>query len=439
MRKIIFSHDFRQTALNQLWKLFSGPLLMFMVPLYLTADAQGYWFTFISLAALVVFADLGFSTILLQLSAHEFAHLNFTKYKTLSGSSYHLERQASLLSFAVKWSSVMAILVFPLVLVAGYTLLNEKNTLVNWQYPWLIYCVASIFIFINSVLLSFIEGCDSVGDVQKIRFHISFLTVTSTIVFLLADMELYALAVSLLIGGLSGLLTILHRYHAVIFQLYAISKQTTHVWTKEIIPLMWRYAVSGISGYFMFSVFTPIAFYYYGSLEAGQVGLTIAVCAAIFAIANIWMTMIVPKMNIYVAQGDYEALNRVFKQHILLSLITYLFGASCLLAITNLFADSLPFVSRLVSPSSLLIISLAWLMQVFLNGITLYMRAYKEERLVFVFLFSAIYITLTTWLAVLYLPFDYYFIGFLSAYIWIQPAVLVFFVRQYKRVSINNV
>jgi hypothetical protein len=103
--------------------------------------------------------------------------------------------------------------------------------------------------------------------------------------------------------------------------------------------------------------------------------------------------------------------------------------------ITSSFSDTLPVVERLVSPISLLIISLAWLMQVFLNGITLYMRAYKEERLVFVFLFSAIYITLTTWLAVQYLSFDYYFIGFLSAYLWIQPVVLIFFLRQYKRVS----
>lgn len=439
MLKLIQSHDFRHTALNQLWKLLSGPLLLVLVPIYLSADAQGYWFTFIGLAALVVFADMGFSTILLQLSAHEFAHLRFTEHKTLSGNLYHLERQASLLAFAVKWSSVMAMLVFPLVLIAGYTLLNEKSTLVNWQLPWFIYCAASVFVFMNSILLSFIEGCDSVGDGQRIRFRVSLLTVGSTIILLLADMGLYALAVSLLIGSLIGLVMIVYRYHAVLYQLYAVSRQTTYTWTKEIAPLMWRYAISGISSYFMFSVFTPIAFYYYGALEAGQVGLTIAICAAIFAIANIWMTMIVPKLNICVAQGNYETLNRIFKKHILLAVITYLLGVLCLLVITSSFSDTLPVVERLVSPISLLIIGLAWLMQVFLNGITLYMRAYKEERLVFVFLFSAIYITLTTWLAVQYLSFDYYFIGFLSAYLWIQPVVLIFFLRQYKRVSIDIV
>jgi hypothetical protein len=88
--KTIFSYDFRHTALNQIWRLFSGPALLILIPLYLTAEVQGYWYTFISLAALAVFADMGFSTILLQFSAHEFAHLKFNSDKTIFGSENSL-------------------------------------------------------------------------------------------------------------------------------------------------------------------------------------------------------------------------------------------------------------------------------------------------------------------------------------------------------------
>lgn len=81
--KKIFDHDFRNTAINQLWRLLSGPALLILVPLYLSSEAQGYWYTFISMAALAVFADMGFSAVLLLFASHEFAHLKFNNQKEL--------------------------------------------------------------------------------------------------------------------------------------------------------------------------------------------------------------------------------------------------------------------------------------------------------------------------------------------------------------------
>jgi hypothetical protein len=148
------------------------------------------------------------------------------------------------------------------------------------------------------MLLSFIEGCNSVGEVQKIRFLISFFTVISTVCLLFLGTELYALAISLFIGALSGTSLIFYRYINMLKQLYNLSLNLVHNWKKEILPLVGKYAISWISGYFIFSIFTPIAFHYYGTIQSGQVGLSIAVCTAIFGIANIWMTIIIPKINI---------------------------------------------------------------------------------------------------------------------------------------------
>lgn len=437
MFKTLLSHDFRHTAINQLWKLFSGPLLLILVPLYLTAEAQGYWFTFISLAALAVFADMGFSTILLQFSAHEFAHLQFVDGKKLAGNEEHLNRIASLLRFALKWSFSMALLVFPIVLLVGYLLLSKKSAEVDWLIPWILYGVASVLVFVNSMLLSFIEGCDSVGDVQKIRFHISIITFGLTLALLVGDVALYALAIGLLIGAIAGLSMIVYRYRIMLFQLYDLSRQTTHAWKDEIMPLMWRYAISWVSGYFIFSIFTPIAFHYYGAVEAGKVGLSIAVCAAMFGIANIWMTIIVPKMNMFVSQGDYDTLNPMFKRHLLLTVLTYLLGVLVLFLGVTVFKSYIPFVDRLVSVESLALISLAWLMQVVINTLAIYMRAHKDEPLVTVSFVSGIYIGITTWMIALYFPVEYYFVGFLSAYVWGFPWVLwIFF--EYKNKEILN-
>lgn len=427
MLKTILSHDFRHTAINQLWKLFSGPALLILIPLYLSAEAQGYWYTFVSLGALAVFADMGFSTILLQFSAHEFAYLKFESDKTLSGSQKHLERLATLLRFAMKWSSGMGLIAFPIILVVGFFILDQKQTGINWILPWIIYGLASVFVFVNNMLLSFIEGCNSVGEVQKIRFLISFSTVVSTICLLLLGTELYALAVSLFIGALTGTMLILYRYISMLKQLYVIGSQTLHDWKTEILPLLGKYTISWVSGYFIFSIFTPIAFHYYGAVEAGKVGLSIAVCTAIFGIANIWMTIIIPKMNMLVSNKDYETLDPIFNKHLILSVITYILGIITLFIIITLFKDYVPFGERLVSPFSLMIISTGWMLQIIVSGYAVYMRAHKEEPLMIPSFVTGIYVAFTTWLIAMYLPFEYFFLGFLSSFIWGMPwAIIVF-------------
>lgn len=435
MLKAILSHDFRHTAVNQLWKLFSGPLLLVLIPLYLSAEAQGYWYTFVSLAALAVFADMGFSTILLQFSAHEFAHLRFESDKTLVGSQEHLERLATLLRFAMKWSSGMGILAFPIILAVGFVVLNKKQTDINWIIPWIVYGSASIVAFINSMLLSFIEGCNSVGEVQRIRFYISLVTVILTGILLVLDTELYALSISLCMGGLSGTIIIFYRYKHMLKQLFVLSGQVEYNWGKDTLPLIGRYAVSWMSGYFIFSIFTPIAFHYYGVIEAGQIGFSIAICTAIFGIANIWMTIIIPKINIYVARKDYETLNTIFKTHLVLAVFTYLLGASALFIIVIFFRDTLPFSDRLVSPFSLAILVLSWLLQIIINGYAVYMRAHKEEPLMIPSFVSGVYITIATLFIAKYLPFEYFFLGFLSSYLWGMPWVIAIF-KRYKKGSL---
>lgn len=430
--KSLLSHDFRHAAINQLWKLISGPLVLFFVPVYLTAEAQGYWYTFISLAALAVFADMGFSSVLLLFSAHEFAHLEFGSDKKLSGSAQHLDRLATLWRFAMKWSMTMAFAVFPLVLVVGFFILSGKGSSVEWALPWFIYGVASVFVFINSMALSFIEGCDSVGDVQRIRFQISVITVSATLLFLYFGADLYALAFSLLAGAVSGAGIMLRRYKGLLAQLNKEAKNKTHPWFKEIMPLIWRYAVSWVSGYFIFSVFTPVAFHYYGAIEAGQVGLSMAICAAIFSISNIWIVIITPKINMCVAKCDYRTLNIFFKRHLLLAFVTYVLGAGSFFCMVYMFRGRVDFLDRLLPDFQLFIIVLAWFFQVLISSLAIYMRAHKQEPLVMISFLNGLYVLISTVLISIFLPFEYFFVGFFSAYIWILPWVYVVFKKKCK-------
>ena len=426
---IITGHDFRQTAINQIWRLVNGPVILMLIPLYLTAETQGYWYTFISLAALVIFADMGFTTILLQFSAHEYANLSFNQHRALSGDRHHLEKIASLFRFSVKWSAGMGLLAFPLILTAGFFILDEKQTNVDWVGAWVLYSFASIFVFMNGMVLSFIEGCNSVGDVQKIRFKISFITSISMIVLLLLGADLFALAASLAIGAIASTVIVFHRYKNMLNQLWFLGKGLAHQWNKKILPLLGRYAVSFLSGYLIFSMFTIIAFKYYGVVEAGKVGFSIAIFTAIFGIANIWITVVTPKINMYVSRKEFASLNAIFKKHLIAAIMTYILGIILLFGMVTSLQDVLPVANRIVQNSSLAAIALGWLFQIIINGYAVYLRAFKREPLMVPSLFIAAYITAVTVFTATYLPFEYFFIGFLTSYFWGVPWVWLIFTR----------
>ncbi|WP_244159468.1 hypothetical protein [Pseudomonas marginalis] len=427
LTKALQDRDLRHTAINQLWRLLSGPLLLLLVPLYLSAETQGYWYTFVSLAALAILADLGFSSIILLFSSHEYANLKFDSEKKLVGNQDNIIRLATLGKFAIKWSCTMAAITFPIVLIIGYYFLNSKDSEICWRTPWLIYGIASALMFINSMLLSFIEGCDSVGDIQKIRLYISVATVVVTGILLISGIGLYALAIALLCGSLTGLALTSYRYKNMLTQLISICRTNDRKWASEINPLIWRFAVSWISGYFSLSIFTPAAFHFYGAVEAGQVGLSIAICMAIFSISNIWITIVTPKINIFAAQNKKLLLNKTYNTAILLSITTYIIGVFVLFSFVSLVEGKGLIDNRLLPSTSLLVLSVGWLMQLLVNSMAVYMRAHKKEKLIYVSIANGLYVATSTFLISKFLPFDYFFVGFTSAYIIVLPWVYYIF------------
>lgn len=199
-------------------------------------------------------------------------------------------------------------------------------------------------------------------------------------------------------------------------------------------PLLWRFALSWISGYFVLSIFTPLSFSYHGAVQAGQVGFSMAICMAMFSIANIWVTIITPKINMYAAHRNTTALDQAFKKGLALAIATYAMGMVTLFTGLWLMEGQPLIENRLLPSLPLLMVSTGWLMQLIVNAMAIYMRAYKKEPLVVVSVVNGLYVAITTLLAAKYLPFEYLFSGFTSAYVLVLPWVYWIF-RSFKRRS----
>lgn len=413
--------DFNFTFFNFIWRFVSGPVLLGVISYRLSPVCQGYWFTFVSLAALCVFADLGFTTVILQFSANRFSKLRFTSSGFLWGKGSDIANSAALFSFSLRWIAGLSAIGFPIVWAVGLYFLSQKDATVDWRAPWLLYSAGSLLFLISNVVFSFLEGCDSVAEIQKYKMLTSMASVFVTLGTLLLGFNLYALVLGVFASSIASFWLIWHGFKRPIAQLLRRKNRLPSVESKKIRHILGRYAISFASGYFVFQAFTPIAFHYYGPVEAGQVGLSLAIWMAILNVSNVWLVAVTPRFNIFAANGQFAELFTLFKNNLWRSVTTYVLGASAFVGLLAAFKSDFPVGARLLDLAAQLQLALIFLSQVLIAGMATYVRAFLNEPFALMSLVSAVFINLCSIYIGLNYSVDYLFAGMLLSCIVSVP------------------
>jgi O-antigen/teichoic acid export membrane protein len=416
--------DLFSTLINQFWRLISGPITLLLIPLFLSQEQQGYWYLFGSLSALSVFADLGFSNIVLQFAAHEFAFLHFNKKGFLEGENYYLQKLGSFFRFVIKWISAICSIVFPLIYIIGILFFIRDNVVKIYFLPWTIYSVSSLIKFITDSALSFVEGLNKIAIIQNIRFFAAIINTVIVIITLIIGGNIYALAFGMLLSSFFLVISIFNRFRNVLKMILDIAKGFKYNWRSEIIPLFVKYAISFSSGFFIFQIYTPLMHYFHGPIYSGKVGITLALVTTVFSLSNIWMYTITPKMNMLISQKLWDELNNLFYKRLLLSLGSYLFIIVGLISFLLLFGNYwiIPkIVSRFLPVTSMVILFFGYFLQLPMGAWALYLRGHKQEPYAIISLITAVWTIITTLLIGKLLPYNWFFLGFLSGCVFIIP------------------
>lgn len=416
--------DILSTFLNQLWRLVSGPITMLLIPIFLSPTQQGYWYLFGSISALSMLADLGFTNIILQYSAHEFAHLAFEPKGNLVGEDIHLKKLGSFLRFTLKWTGTICLIIFPIIYVVGIWFFNRDHVLGLYLIPWTIFSIGSLLIFLNNAILSFVEGMDKIEAIQFIRFYVAVINTLVVSSILVLGGGLYSLALGMFISSSTIFFFIFGKFRRLLTQMLTVSKNFTYKWRQEVLPLFSRYALSFFSGYFIFQIYIPLMQYFHGPIESGKVGITSVLVMAIFSISNIWVYTITPKMNMLVSQNNKSELDALFKKRILWAAGTYLLFTASLFVFLVIFRDVWIFpkiISRFLPLTSFLMLLACYFFQLLINSWATYLRAHKKEPYMIPSIILGVWVAISTLIFGKYFPPEYFFLGFLSSYIWWLP------------------
>lgn len=381
------------------WTIVAGPVSMYMIARFLTIQEQGYYFTFSSILGLQVFFELGLSGVIMQFASHEMASLNWAADGTLTGDPVAKSRLSSLFRSSLKWYSVVAALIVLIVLPVGvhFFKVAGHSTEVSWQLPWFWVVTVTAFGCLISPSLAVLQGC---GLVPEVLFLQLSQQVAGNLFLWLAlgcHWALFATPVTYTVALLLALYWLGTTKRHMLKDLYSFRHASIGLsWRNEVWPMQWKIALSWLSGYFIFQLFTPILFAYQGAEAAGQMGMSMAVTQAALGLGMTWVTTKAPLFGKLIAMKEYKALDKIFFRTLMQSL-SLIFCGACflLLAVEMLNHFGHPFASRLLSPTGFAFLVAAAIINHVVLSEAIYLRAHKSEPFLWISILNGIYMAVS--------------------------------------------
>lgn len=431
--------DVLATLVFRGWSVGAGGVTLLLLPLLLNSTEQGYYYTFASVLALQIFFELGLNQIIMQFVSHEVAHLRFTEGARLAGEAAHIDRLSSLAHLIRRWYLVAALLFAVLAGVAGIFFFDARGTLPRseWIWVWAVLVCSTAVNLRLSPSLAVMEGCGQIGQVAKLRLKQSMVGYGLLWLGLVTHFGLWsatavpavsAVYTSLWLSRNGNIMAWLRKRPAV--------TAARLDWWKDVFPLQWRVALSWISGYFIFNLFTPLVFSKWGPVEAGKIGLALAMFSAISTIGMSWVNANAPRIAMHISRNERREVNELFSKVMKRSSIVTTALSSILILIAWILSImGLPIVERVASVGVMSCLAIVTTLNSVVFSLAVYMRAHKEEPMLAVSVVSA-FLTL----AALYIGANFNLMTMMALYVCVTalitlPWTVRIFIGYFRRQS----
>jgi len=386
------------TLLNYILSALVLPLSLFLVAHFFSPTAQGFYFTFSSILALQVVFELGFSQCITQFASHEFAHLSFLPDNTLTGDGISLGRLLALAKLALKWYLLAAVLVFIGIGVGGYWFFSFRSSgEIQWVKPWILVCWATALNLIVVPCFSLLEGCNRIPGTAAIRCAASLARALVLCVAIVSGFQLYSIGLAVLAYCFVCAAGLLYHFLPFYRQLLGRAAEQDLSWRKEIWPFQWKIALSWLSGYFVFQMFTPVLFRFHGPIPAGRFGMTWALIQGISGVATAWGSTKVPRYGMLIKLRKFDDLDELWRGATIKSVIVSALGGGVLLAGTWILKHHSQLGTRFLDIVPAFYLVLATVLNQIVFGQAFYLRSHKQEPFLALSLVGGIATALLVW------------------------------------------
>ena len=389
------------SLINAARGVLGGATISILIANYFSQELQGYYYTFLSVLGLQVFVEMGLGTVVLQFASHEWANLRWVD-GGITGDQESRARLSSLALLSLRWYRTAALISFIFLSICGYFFFTQKDDNgINWLGPWLTLVTFTALRFCMTPHLALLEGCGRQEQVYGYRLFEGLCAAMATIVAIMENAGLWAVAFSAAITQLCCFLYLKGAQRQFFRELViASSAQRPINWRYDLLPMQWRIALSWMAGYFIFQLTTPLVFHYQGATTAGQVGMTLALTASVNSLASIWLFTKVPAFGRLIAVRKWSELDALAgdatRSAVIVALLGSLAGYGLLWALHHYQCS---IATRFLSPDASIGFLIAVVFQQIIQAEAYYLRSFKREPLLFSSILCAIVTGLSTWMA----------------------------------------
>jgi hypothetical protein len=390
------------TLAHRGWQLVANAAVLVLIARFLSPIEQGFYYLFFSILSLQVFFELGLTYVLMQFASHEAARLTWTKEGTLEGHPLAEARLALLVRFAAFWYGAVAVLLVTLLLPGGLIMFGRSADAALapfWQGSWTGMVIGTAGLLFISLALAVLEGSGLVAEVARLRAVQDILAYGAFGTALVLGAGLWAaplLPVTRLLVSVAWLWFSKRTFFLRLFRVDADRGLLS--WWTEVWPMQWKIALSWISGYFTFQLFTPVLFAFSGAAAAGQMGMSLSIASALTTVALAWIQTKAPQFGQLIARREFAELDRQFFRVMRQAAgIAAASGTAIWIGISTLHAWDSPWSQRFLGPAPMGLLMLACLFQVVIYGESVYLRAHKDEPLLACSIAIAVLTTLSTY------------------------------------------
>lgn len=418
--------------LTKIWSVVIGFLTLLLIANKFTPQLQGYYYTFSNLIGLQVFIELGLSAVIIPFASHEWSKLVLDKSGHIAGDSQALSRLVSLARFTVTWYLVGSLIVIFGLGVGGYIFFSQTQGYhIRWILPWLSLCLFTGITLCLTPILSLLEGCNQVLNVYAFRFFAGLFSGLAICVAIIMGAKLWTQVIVSIVNLVCTIIFLRILYWKFLRALLFSNPQSSVIkWHSDILPMQWRIALSWISGYFVFSFFTPVLFKYHGPVIAGQMGMTWTFIGVLGLVSSSWLYPKVPRFGMLIARKDYKELDRLFWRITkIVTAITIMTAALIWLLVYIVNKLHHPIAERFLSPLPTACLLLAQVLIAISLPFSSYLRAHKKEPLLFLSVLSGILTAISTLVLGKYFSATGMAIGFLLLNLILIPFVGIIWYR----------
>lgn len=368
--------------LSKGWRAVAGLISIVLIAKFLTPQTQGYYFTFQSLIALQVFVELGLFLVAVNITSHEWAKLGLNEDGQLIGDQDALSRLVSFGRRLASWYSMAAVVFVIVVGPAGALFLARQANDEAWLAPWLVSVFCQGIILAATPLLALLEGCNQVVSVQRFQLWQAIVANAALWICLSSGAGLWSVAALLTAQALGTAYYLGIMQRPFFSPFWRATNGKIVDWKREVWPMQWRLAVQGVVNYFVYSIYTPVIFYYFGPVEAGQFGLTWQVFSVLQAIGLVWVQTRVPRFGMLIAQRHFEEMDRLWQHAVMFAIGGFATGMVIFVfcqTLLNYFDIELG--RRFLGTQVSLLLLPTGLLAVWIQCAAVYWRAHKIEPL----------------------------------------------------------